>query len=93
MGTADSPFETIESAQEFVHLLVETIDESIADVQSEIGHAATERHLDALRLAAYKLDQLRGHMAASSRLLNDLRTLRRLLLSTAGPTSAAAPRR
>ena len=38
------------------------------------------RHLDALRLADYKLKSLRQHFVASRRLLTDLRTLRRYLL-------------
>ena len=93
MATPHTPFETIESAQEFVHLLIETIDEAIVDVDTEIERADAGRHLDALRLAAYKLDQLRGHTTAAGRILNDLRTLRRLLLNSAVPTSAAAPPR
>jgi len=43
------------------------------------GEGATRR-LDALQLAAYKLDRLASHVNTSHRLLNDLRTLRRLLL-------------
>jgi hypothetical protein len=33
-----------------------------------------------LQLVNYKLDKLSSHIAASRRILNDLRTLRRLLL-------------
>jgi len=36
--------------------------------------------LQALRLVLYKLEKLEQHIRASRRLLNDLRTLRRLLL-------------
>jgi hypothetical protein len=35
--------------------------------------------LEAVRLALYKLEKLEQHIKASRRLLNDLRTLRRLL--------------
>jgi hypothetical protein len=36
--------------------------------------------LQALRIVEFKLDKLEQHLKTSSRLLNDLRTLRRLLL-------------
>jgi hypothetical protein len=39
-----------------------------------------ERRLEALQLVTYKLEQLSRHIDTSQRLLNDLRTLRRLLL-------------
>jgi hypothetical protein len=38
------------------------------------------RRLEALQLVAYKLERLARHVDSSHRLLNDLRTLRRLLL-------------
>ena len=43
-------------------------------------HAGLERRVDAFRLVSLKLNQLRQHLLASLVLLNDLRTLRRLLL-------------
>jgi hypothetical protein len=80
----DSPFETIESAQEFVNLLLDAIDDAKASILDDIASAQTtkgaERHLEALFLAAHKLTRLRENVLASTRLLNDLRTLRRLLL-------------
>lgn len=39
------------------------------------------RRLEAFRVALYSLTKLEGHMHQSSRILNDLRTLRRLLLA------------
>lgn len=79
----NSAFDTIESAQEFLSLLREAVDESRlsadADILAEAGVAASRR-VDALRVVVYKLDKLEQHLKASSRLLNDLRTLRRLLL-------------
>ena len=41
--------------------------------------AGAERRLDALRLVDHKLNRLRQNVLASLILLNDLRTLRRLL--------------
>ena len=79
----DSPFDSIEGAHEYVHLLEQAIVESRAGIVEDIDEAAAQhadRRLDALRLVDYKLKQLHDHMHASGRLLNDLRTLRRLLL-------------
>jgi transcription termination factor NusB len=83
------PFESIESAYEYVTLLCEGVVENRASLDADIEEAAREgasRRLDALRLASYKLERLQHHTQASQRLLNDLRTLRRLLLGerTAG---------
>jgi hypothetical protein len=81
----ENPFDSIESAHEYVHLLRDALDETHATVRQDIagvtGPTEAERRLDALRLVDYKLDQLRAHITAAGRLLNDLRTLRRLLLS------------
>jgi hypothetical protein len=37
------------------------------------------RRLDALRVAAYNVEKLEFHLSRSTRILNDLRSLRRLL--------------
>jgi len=82
-GDPDSPFENIEGAHEYVHLLEEAIVDTRAGIADDIVAAAeqsADRRLEALRLVDYKLKQLQEHMHASGRLLNDLRTLRRLLL-------------
>ena len=76
-------FESIESAQEFVALLAEAIEESRAEIQAQLDSATEaggERRKQALRLVAYKLESLASHMATSRRILNDLRSLRRLML-------------
>jgi hypothetical protein len=79
---AGSPFESIESAHEFVALLSETVrdakKEVAADVQRESG-SEFPRRLDALRTALYSMEKLELHMNQSRRILNDLRSLRRLL--------------
>jgi hypothetical protein len=78
-----TPFDNLESAHEYVRLLVEAIEEAVSAIDEETRRAASEgsgRPLEALRLVTYKLEKLRGHMTAGRRLLNDLRTLRRLLL-------------
>lgn len=81
---SSSPFESLESAHDYLSLLREALEEAQASIldDAEVAqkHGATRR-LDALRLADHKLDRLRQHLLASLVLLNDLRTLRRLLLA------------
>jgi len=79
----NTPFDTIESAQEFLVLLREAVDDAKGNAQADIlgeTNTGAGRRLDALRLVSYKLEKLEQHLKASGRLLNDLRTLRRLLL-------------
>ena len=76
-----TPFDNIESAHEYVHLLGEAVEDSLRGTADDLDACTSERQRDALRLVTYKLTQLRNHLAASSRILNDLRTLRRLLLN------------
>jgi hypothetical protein len=77
-----APFETIESAQEFLGLLLQAVWESRAAVAEQIKtHSPTDsaRHLEALNLIMFNLDKLGVQLKRSRRVLNDLRTLRRLL--------------
>lgn len=77
----DKPFDTIESALEFLALFESAIDEAVQNVHDDIAvEQGASRQIDALRLVAYKLEKLRAHIASSKRVTNDLRTLRRLLL-------------
>ena len=76
----ETPFENIESAQEFVELLTEAIEEARRDIDGEIARPQPERRLQALQLVSYNLAKLALHMSTSHRILNDLRSLRRLLL-------------
>ncbi len=85
----ESPFDSLDSAFEYIGLLCAKIAEThlalIEDVEHARGNGATRR-LEALRLVSLKLDQLERHANASRGLLNDLRLLRRLLLrETPGP--------
>ena len=64
-------------------MLVEAIEEAKADVNAEITIAEAERaarRKEALQIVAFHLGKLENHMTASRRILNDLRTLQRLLL-------------
>jgi len=80
----ETPFDSIEGALEYVSLLVESVEEAREDIGAELQEARNEpdaeRRADALQLVSYKLERLAEHARASKRLLNDLRTLRRLLL-------------
>jgi hypothetical protein len=79
----ETPFDNIESAQQYVELLIEAIEESKRDVDADIARAESgrlERQERALQLVSNNLLKLSQHMTTSLRILNDLRTLRRLLL-------------
>jgi hypothetical protein len=79
----ETPFDNIESTHEYLSLLAEALDEATASIEEEIVLAAQEkaaRREEALRLVAFRLSKLNGHISQSRRILNDLRTLRRLLL-------------
>jgi hypothetical protein len=79
----ETPFDNIESAQEYLVLLSQALEEATANAEADIlgeETSKTARRRDALRLVLYKLEKLEQHIKTSRRLLNDLRTLRRLLL-------------
>lgn len=82
--TSETPFDSIENSHEYVSLLAEAIEEARRDVDAEIEIAIkerAERRKEALQLVAYNLAKLSSHMTTSGRILNDLRSLRRLLLA------------
>jgi hypothetical protein len=74
-------FDSIESAHEYVGLLLEAITESAFEIQdlSQTSGNTSPQRCEAFRLIAYKLEQLRFHIDVSHRRLNDLRTLYRML--------------
>ena len=83
MGSERLPFDSIEGSLEYIALLREAIDTTRKHVDAQVGLASSEgaaRRIQALQLVAYKLDRLAWHIDGSRRILNDLRTLRRLLL-------------
>jgi hypothetical protein len=83
-----SPLESIDSARDFVALLTETIREAQQDLQADVERESNSnfpRRVDALRMALYSLEKLEFHMKRSHRILNDLRTLRRLLFEERNP--------
>jgi hypothetical protein len=86
---AETPFDTIEGSHEYVALLAESLEEAKRDVEAEIAVAEREgadRRKEALLLVSYNLAKLNLHITTSRRILNDLRSLRRLLLAERGIT-------
>lgn len=88
MANERTPFDSIESSREYIGLLREAIGTSRRSVEADVAAAKSEgatRRLEALQLVTYKLDRLAWHIDGSHRILNDLRTLRRLLLGERKP--------
>lgn len=78
-----TPFDNIESSHEYVSLLAKAVEEALAEVAADLTAASDSeagRRKEALQLVHFHLSKLSGHMTSSRRILNDLRTLRRLLL-------------
>lgn len=84
---AETPFDNIEGSHEYVALLAESLDEARREVEAELAAAERERadrRKEALLLVSYNLAKLHLHITTSRRILNDLRSLRRLLLAERG---------
>src|SRR5215469_4194816 len=80
---SETPFDNIESSHEYVCLLADAVQDAIDEVQADIALAGADeakRRTEALQLVHFNLSKLAAHMTASRRILNDLRSLRRLLL-------------
>lgn len=80
----ETPFDNIESSHEYVCLLTKAVEEALLEIDADIAAAfhddETKRRREALQLVRFHLAKLSGHMTSSRRILNDLRSLRRLLL-------------
>jgi hypothetical protein len=77
-----SPFDSIEDAHEFLTLLAQTVFETKLELEADVQRESAStfpRREDALKLTLYTLNKLEFHMNRSRRVLNDLRSLRRLL--------------
>jgi hypothetical protein len=78
-----TPFDSVENAHDYVRLLGEAIAEAKSEIEADLAEAAkarSERRVQAIQIVQFKLNKLEQHLKTSSRLLNDLRSLRRLLL-------------
>jgi len=91
----EQPFDSIESAQEFMNVLALTALDAIKDLSHDRDQAqrdGEQRRAQAIDLAIFKLKMLGCFVHKSRRTLNDLRTLRRLILNerlTVASASAA----
>ena len=86
---AETPFDSIEGSHEYVAMLAEALNEARREVEAEIAAAEREgaiRRKQGLLLVSYNLAKLDLHITSSRRILNDLRSLRRLLLAERGLT-------
>ena len=80
----ERPFESIESAHEYMTLLATTALETITELKRDRDLALAEgadRRAQAIEIAILKLKQFGCHVHKSRRMLNDLRILRRLILN------------
>jgi hypothetical protein len=80
----ESPFDTIESAHEYMSFLAATALENIAELRRDHEAALREgadRRAQAIEIAIFKLKQLSCYTFKSRRMLNDLRIIRRLILN------------
>lgn len=90
----ETPFDNIEGSHEYVALLAEALAEARRDVEAEIKAAErdqADRRKEALLLVSYNLAKLNLHITTSRRILNDLRSLRRLLLDERNRPAEAEP--
>lgn len=75
-------FDSVESAHEYVQLLADVVAHARGEVAEDVGREINSdlpRRMEALRLLLYNLEKLEQHLKKSSRILNDVRSLRRLL--------------
>lgn len=82
--TSERPFHDIESALEYINLLLDAAQEAKEQVEVDLARAIEPelaRRRQALELVIHKLVQLATHLSASRRILGDLRMLRRVLTS------------
>lgn len=83
-------FESLESAHDFVALLAQTVADAKLELEADVQRESNpSRRQDALRIALYNLSKLELHVDRTGRILNDLRTLRRLLFEERGEASSA----
>ena len=79
----EQPFDSIESAHDFMDVLAQTVLDAMKDLRKEEQIALAQgytRRAKAIGLALFKCKTLVCHVHKSRRALNDLRTLRMLIL-------------
>jgi hypothetical protein len=92
---SEQPFESIESTYDFFRLLSEAVADAKRDIevliqaQTQGESSKSSRRLDALRVVHYNVEKLEFHTNCNRRILNDLRSLRRLLFEERAASKAA----
>jgi len=89
----EQPFDSIESAHEYMNILAATTLEVMTELKRDRDEAlrnGEQRRAQAIDLAIFKLKMLNCHVHKSRRMLNDLRTLRRLILNERLTVESAA---
>ena len=87
----EQPFDSIESAHEFMDVLAQTIVGAMQELHRDHQVAVKDgqdRRARAIELALYKARTLNCYVCKSRRSLNDLRTIRRLILNERTPPEA-----
>ena len=65
-----TPFDSVENAQQYVRLLVEAIAEAKSEIEADLGAAVaakSQRRVQALRIVQFKLDKLEQHLTTRFR--------------------------
>ena len=78
------PFDSIESAQDFMNVLAATVLDAMKDLNHHHQRAlkaGDDRKAQAIELAVFKLKTLSCYTHKCRRTLNDLRMLRRLIMN------------
>ena len=83
------PFESIESALEYMVLLESTIVDVTEELKTAMSEVSSERATQAYSLALYKVRHLLDHTQKSRRILNDLRLIRALMTGNSDPNLEA----
>jgi hypothetical protein len=85
-------FDSIDTSHEYVAQLLQVVEETATGVGEDLRRTARGRgrRREALQLVAWKLDELRFHLAASRRRLGDLQALRLILEGGDSMTPAGA---
>ncbi len=83
------PFNSIESALEFMVLLEDVISDTTKELEQTLELATNERYGNGIRLALFKIGQLSGHVGKSRRILNDLTLIRGVLIGDRPGPSAS----
>ena len=88
------PFDNVESAHEFVNRLAQVVLETRHDIEADIRRETNSnfpRRLEALQLSVCKMQTLEFHLKKSCCLLNDLRSLRRILFEERSKGGVTVP--